>query len=88
MKSLSMARVKKTPPVLSLPLQKVLGAFSALAGHRQYHASGPQSLLASEITEYLRSEGQWVPSTQVPKFRRLIRALDAEYLNWCAEQQK
>jgi hypothetical protein len=54
-------------------------AYLELEGQRQYHASGPQPFLYSEMEAYLRTEGCWLPEVLYPGFIRVIRALDAEF---------
>lgn len=76
-----MAGVVKAAPRLRPNLTFFRDAFYVISASRQYHMSGPQPLLRTEITDYLGTEGRWVSQSLVPYFFRLMRALDAEFLD-------
>lgn len=79
-KGLAKVGVTKKAPVLGGPLPYFFAAFQALHSGRQISSAGAQPLLHSEITSYLNAEGGWLPRHLRPKFYRLMRALDSEFL--------
>ena len=76
-----MAGVLKKAPRLRSNLTFFRDAFYVISASRQYHMSGPQPLLRTEIADYLGTEGRWVPRALTPYFFRMMRALDAEFLD-------
>lgn len=78
--SLRVSGVHKAAPKINQSLVKFWEGFQDLQSQRQYHASGPQPLLFTEIEAYLRLNGGWLPRCLYPKFVRLITVLDNEYL--------
>ncbi len=54
---------------------------------RQYHASGPQPISHSDFASFCFST-QGIPKQVLPKFKRVVSALDALYLNHYHESNK